>query len=337
MEYKFQFLIILLLAVIYFSTISITTVTKKTKPKKNINESKLSKEPVLINSWISFDKKGYMIHNNWGDDINFFFLNELFDVDFIYNNYKKKYTNYCLIGSLISNSYVNNNTIIWGSGILFDNIVKLNEKPKEVLAVRGPLTRKYLMDQGIECPEIYGDPATLLPRFYKPEIEKKYEIGLIPHWNSLQNKILQRFLDNNKNVHLIKMRNYEYWTDIIDEILSCNYIVSESLHGLIISEIYDIPNLWGKIILDNSNIKFHDWFLSIGVDREKPYEITNNTKVSDLLDELKKYKKGNPIDVDKLLSVCPFKLKNIEDVKLIKDKKVLMENKQIENQDIKYY
>jgi len=72
--------------------------------------------------------------------------------------------------------------------------------------------------------------------------------------------------------------------------------------------------------------------LSIGVDREEPYEIKDNTKVDDLLDELKNYKKGNPIDVDKLLSVCPFKLKNKKDIKFMKDKKFSMEgNLFIEN------
>jgi len=332
MEKKFHLLIFILLAVMYFSTISITTMINKTKPKENLNEIQLSKEPVLINSWVKFDERKYMLNNNWEEDINFYFLNELFDVDFVYNSYKGKYTNYCLIGSLLSNEFVNKNTIIWGTGIQDDKINSLNEKPKKVLAVRGPLTRKFILDQGIECPEIYGDPATLLPRFYKPEIEKKYEIGIIPHWNSINNETLHQFLENNKNVHLIKTKDYKYWTDIIDEILSCKYIVSESLYGLIISEVYDIPNLWGKINFDNYNLEFHDWFLSIGVDREEPYEIKDNTKVDDLLDELKNYKKGNPIDVDKLLSVCPFKLKNKKDIKFMKDKKFSMEgNLFIEN------
>jgi len=279
-----------------------------------------SNNKAFINSWVMFDENGKLLSNNWGDDLNFHFLNKIFDVDFEYNDNKEKKAseNYSLIGSILYNSFIFNNTIIWGSGTQDETII-LKNKPKKVLAVRGPLTRKYLINQGIECPEIYGDPSVLLPYFYKPKIKKKYEIGLIPHFESLDSKIVKR-LSKNKRIHLIKLRGYKHWLDVIDEVLSCKNIASESLHGLIISEIYGIPNLWVNINLNKYNIKFHDWFLSIGVDRENPYQIQDNTKVKNLRIEIKKYKKGNPIDVDKLMSVCPFKLKNINDIKIIKDK-----------------
>jgi len=289
--------------------------------KVTSEESVLSKNNrAFINSWVKFDKNGKLLPNNWGDDLNFHFLNKIFDVDFEYYDNKKNIAseNYSLIGSILYNDFIFNNTIIWGSGTQDETII-LENKPKKVLAVRGPLTRKYLINQGIDCPEIYGDPSVLLPHFYKPKIEKKYEIGLIPHLVSLNSKTVNR-LQKKKGIHLIKLKEYKHWLDVIDEILSCKYIVSESLHGLIISETYGIPNLWVKIRLNKYNIKFHDWFLSIGVDREKPYQIRSNTKIKNLMTEIKKYKKGNPIDVDKLMSVCPFKLKNINNIKIIKYK-----------------
>jgi len=303
MNYKFVFLIYLLIS-------KFINGENTNDDIKNIKQN----NRVFINSWVKFDKKNKILPNNWGDDINFHFLNEIFDVDFVYNSYKGEVQNYSLIGSVISNGFLYNNTIIWGSGTQDDRATKLKVKPKKVLAVRGPLTRKYLINQNIECPEIYGDPAVLLPHFYNPKIKIKYEIGFIPHWQSLKNKAIEQFCSD-KRIHLIKLKGYKHWMDVIDEILACKYIVSESLHGLIISESYGKPNLWCKITLNKYNIKFHDWFLSIGIDREKPYIIKNNTTVNDIITEMKNYKRGKPIDINKLISASPFKLKKMRDIK----------------------
>ena len=51
--------------------------------------------------------------------------------------------------------------------------------PQKVLAVRGPLSRNYLLENGVDCPDVYGDPALLFPKYYKPHIYKKYKLGII--------------------------------------------------------------------------------------------------------------------------------------------------------------
>lgn len=61
---------------------------------------------------------------------------------------------------------------------------------------------------------------------------------------------------------MIKMEGYKNWLEVLDQICSCEYIASSSLHGLIMSEAYDIPNLWielsGKLM--GGHFKFHDFF-----------------------------------------------------------------------------
>ena len=295
----------------YLNTDLFFQYNKKTNEKVELARKLLKNEKegkaIKVNSWVKFNNHGALLSNNWGDDINFTFLNSIFDAELCFNESGGAEENYCLIGSILNNRYVNKNTIIWGSGTQ-DESIKLNEKPKQVLAVRGPLTRNFLLNQGINCPEVYGDPSILLPYFYSPKTEKKYKIGLIPHWESL-NAPMVKELCKDKRVHLIKMKGYNYWTDVIDEILSCEYIVSESLHGLIVSESYGIPNLWCNITLNKYDIKFHDYFTSIGADRKMPFHIKSGVVVEDLLSALKHYKKGNKIDAELLLSVCPFKLK----------------------------
>ena len=308
----------------YINTNLFFQYNKKTAEKTELANRLLGNvketDVVNVNSWVIFNRDGSLAPNNWGDDINFTFLNNIFDIKMSLNDSGDSAVNYCLIGSILNNRYVNKNTVIWGSGTQ-DTTIRLKNKPKKVLAVRGPLSRKYLMSQGIECPEIYGDPSALLPYFYKPNVTKKYKIGLIPHWESLNSPLVKKLCSDNR-VHLIKMKGYSHWTDVIDEILSCEYIVSESLHGIIMAESYGVPNLWCNITLNKYDVKFHDYFLSIGMDRSKPFKLKEGVTVEDLVSALGSYKKGNPIDVDKLMGVCPFKLKQSSDNNLKNVKKV---------------
>src|SRR5690606_8857665 len=92
--------------------------------------------------------------------------------------YKWDKTHYATIGSILH--HVTKDSIVWGSGII-DKQQPIEKA--DFLAVRGPHTREFLLELGYECPEVYGDPALLLSKHYYPEIEKKYKIGIIPHYH----------------------------------------------------------------------------------------------------------------------------------------------------------
>lgn len=165
-----------------------------------------------------------------------------------------------MIGSIIA--FKNYDAIIWGSGLLNDSIIKRNYKHKripryDIRAVRGPLTRNCLISYGYNCPDVFGDPAILLPLFYNPSsIEKKYKISIIKHYKD-KSAIPNGFHEIN-----IVTDDYKF---VVDEINASELVVSSSLHGLILAETYGIPTIWYK--LENKDIfKFMDWYLSIGVD-----------------------------------------------------------------------
>lgn len=275
---------------------------------------------IFVNTWVEWDKNGKLKHNNWGDELNFFFLQEIFKENFIENT-RKDVINYSLIGSVVSDWYTNDNTIVWGAGGQVErNVYK--KKPLKVYAVRGPITRKILLKNKIKCPKVYGDPALLLPYYYYPKVKKKYKIGLIPHCSSTYSDVVKR-LCKDKRIHLIKMRDYENWTDIIDNVLSCDYIISESLHGLIIAEAYGIPNLWIDISINGAfDTKFHDFFQSIKCDREKALRIHHLCGVDDIIKKLSNYKRGVLPDLKLLVNNCPIKIKDKEFLYRVKHNKV---------------
>lgn len=265
---------------------------------------------IVVNACLFYDA-GRVMPRNWGDDINYFLLKKIFKRNIVCYDYssishRTNKDNYLVIGSTLT-LLCNSKTIVWGAGVI-DPWAELPEKPRKVLAVRGPLTRNYLLERNIECPEVYGDPALLSPLIYNPAIKKKYKLGIIPHYSDFDSPILEK-LKKDPEVLFIKMEGYKKWTDVIDQINSCEQVASSSLHGLILAEAYKIPNLWIEVKgnLMGGHFKFHDFFLSLGKDRDMPYIITNNTTISEINKELADWKQGT-IDLQPLIKAAPYKL-----------------------------
>lgn len=259
-----------------------------------------------------FNRDGSFIRNNWGDDINYWFLKEIsqkkiisYDWSFLTQFLHRPYI--AGIGSILT-LFNMDNAIVWGSGII-SSTGRVVGRPKEIRAVRGPLTRKLLMEQGISCPEVYGDPALLIPQFYTPNVVKKYKLGIIAHYTDQNNPFLQE-LNKDREVLIIDIKHYAHWLDFIDQICMCKAIASSSLHGLIMSTAYGIPNVWikfeGSILTDD--FKFYDFFHSLQDDRE----VLNISEYvsSDFLLSNCRLMPLDHLDLDLLLKVCPLKLKN---------------------------
>jgi len=208
---------------------------------------------------------------------------------------------YSVIGSILNNTKYSNHWI-WGSGFISES-GKIIKKPRGVLAVRGPLTRNKLLEQGIECPPIYGDPALLCSLLYKPNVNKRYKLGIIPHYIDIFDPLLNRFR-NESGLIIIDIESGI--KDVIDHINECDFIASSSLHGLIISDAYGIPSTWIKISdrIVGSDFKFEDYFASIGRKDNKAMIITDSTTIDDIC-SIQSDSEVN-IDLEELLNTCPF-------------------------------
>lgn len=271
--------------------------------------TELIKKPVIINASLSIDSHGEVYHSNWGDDINSFFLKEiskrpiiLYHECLLTKILKKE--NYVVIGSTID-MLVNSQSIIWGAGLMNEYPKKL-VKPQRICAVRGPKTREILLTHGIQCPPIYGDPALLLPLYYRPKSRKKYRIGIIPHYT--EKDFIPEQISTNSNIHYIKIQGYLNWLDFIEEVYACEYIISSSLHGLIIAEAYKIPSKWieFKDAPQRSRFKYHDFYASINK-KAQPYIIDETTTIESLLKSLHDWVPGH-LNIEPLIKSCPFEL-----------------------------
>lgn len=129
--------------------------------------------------------------------------------------------NLLAVGSIISLG--NKRSVVWGSGFM-----NYNEKFRggKVLAVRGKLTNKKIIEQGFKGCKVFGDPALLLPLIIPSVKDKIYDIAIIPHWSEVDYFKIT-FGDKYKILDL-RTDNVEQF---VNELTSCKYILSTSLHG----------------------------------------------------------------------------------------------------------
>ena len=219
----------------------------------------LKNDTVLLKYW-DFE-------NNWGDKVNPYLVEKITGRKVISSNTVFNFKNkpeILGIGSIISGDL--SNYVIWGSGIISEKTTILN-KPKEVLAVRGKNTQRKLREMGADC-DVFGDPVLLFPEIFPGKhVEKKYKYGIIPHFANKQSPAIQKIIAlQNPEIKIIDIQSPGI-EGFVEDILSCENILSSSLHGLIVAEAYGIPSL--HIVLSEKllggDFKFYDYYSGVGI------------------------------------------------------------------------
>lgn len=133
----------------------------------------------------------------------------------------------------------------------------------QVLAVRGPLSAK-----GFTGWPAIGDPALLADELV-PKTEKRYHLGLVPHWSDTtleMNPIFARY-------HPLVIRVGDDPHRVISQIASCRKIVASALHGIILADAFGIPRrveiapaMTADPAREGGLFKWQDYHASLGMD-----------------------------------------------------------------------
>lgn len=178
-------------------------------------------------------------------------------------------------------SYLKEGDTVWGTGVIrAEDKVPMASKCN-FLAVRGKLTADIVKKSGGIVPDVYGDPALLLPLIYpKSKKNKKYSVGYIPHY------VDRSFVKAGKDETIIDVSLPV--EEFIDRILECEKIVSSSLHGIVISEAYGIPVEWIQYSnkLTGGKFKFHDYLTGTNREPQEPGDFPPIPNLKEIQDKL---------------------------------------------------
>lgn len=193
------------------------------------------------------------------------------------------------VGSLIEMLPQDYKGIILGTGLMYD-------KPRELpaakfVSVRGELTKSNLQ---LSTETLTGDLG-LLAKFLILKQNKKYTIGLIPHYVDKQHpwiKTIKNFLGSKGYVIDVQ----DSAKNVTKNISMCELIISSSLHRIIVADSLNIPNVWIELSDKVAGAGFKFWDYNSSIDYEQPplkvNSLTSMTNVEAMISQ-KNYKSIN--------------------------------------------
>jgi hypothetical protein len=160
------------------------------------------------------------------------------------------------IGSILGSHYEDDaKKVVFGTGYVpnYHKLPDVHRADWDIFFVRGPRTARAL---GIDENLGIGDAAILLRALnFQSQREPRY-IGFMPHWESMQRGGWQAAC-NLANVRLIDP--CAHVDGIITEILGCEVLITEAMHGAIVADALRVP--WIPMLpIDHAHReKWFDW------------------------------------------------------------------------------
>lgn len=196
--------------------------------------------------------------NNFGDLLGPIIADRLLEVGGLRSSSRRGTRKRLLtVGSIMH--FAQSGDTVWGTGVN-GKVTPAVPVPEnlDVRAVRGPLTREYLLAHGVDVPPVYGDPALLLPALVDglaaQECDRVYPITVIPNLNDLE-----KYKED--GIDFVDPRSEVY--SCLRRIARSEFVTGSSLHAIIVAEALGIP---ARLVKSDheSELKYLDYYLGSG-------------------------------------------------------------------------
>ena len=149
--------------------------------------------------------------------------------------------------------------VVWGTGVNGKSLdAKYDFTDLDVRAVRGPLTRDYLLGMGIDVPPVFGDPGLLFGEIFDRDLmldgADPRGILVVPNFND--------FAAWSAGSQVVLDPRSGFW-NCIRAIAASELVVGSSLHAIVIAESFGIP---ARLVSSQHEppFKYHDYYLGTG-------------------------------------------------------------------------
>lgn len=206
-------------------------------------------------------------HGNVGDDLNPWLWPKVFGDGFFDTTAPNTFFG---IGSILDNRTNTGSkahpNVIFGPGLRKARNFQPAVEKLDIRFVRGPLSAAALSAAGLPGVRYISDPAILTPRFSEKRsatVPKK--IGFIPYYNTPAD--LTNWIARETGMEIVPITTDV--DDFVARLTTCDYVVTEAMHGAILSDAFRIP--WAACRLlsgvsegRTSLFKWQDWSNSLG-------------------------------------------------------------------------
>jgi pyruvyltransferase len=194
---------------------------------------------------------------------------------------------------------------VWGTGFMEEQSVVPSRH--HFHAVRGWLTARLIRGAKIQH---VGDPGLLVDCLLPDHgtIPKMHRVGIVPHYKDRDHPQVGALVAQLPGATVLDV--FVEPLEFLRRAAACEFILSSSLHGLIVADSFGIPNGWMELSdsVRGAGFKFADYYSAFGIDNPQPVDLSRGISQPILEDLAARYQRpGLATLKEGLLASFPFK------------------------------